>query len=120
MTPVPAFSRSHKQCRIFSRLLNPGNFRAAATVAPQIYHMRQGSLPQFQFEWHPAKQIVYVIDVEMGARTGRPTGNAIAHDVTDHGQAWNAVLIWTRGFHAGNEARSHNDSGKTVLLGVDS
>lgn len=105
---------------IFNRLLNPGNFLAAQTVAPQVYQMRQGSLPQFLFEWHPVKKIVYVIDIEMGERTGRVTGNAIAHNALDHGAAWNAVLVWCRGYHAGKEARSHNDSGKTVLLGLDS
>ena len=103
-----------------NRLLNPGNFRAAATVAPKVFHMRQGSLPQFRFEWHPVKQIVYVIDIAMGERTGRPTGNAIAHNIDNDGAAWNAVLIWCRGFKAGKDCRSHNDSGQTVLLGLDS
>ena len=91
----------------------------AAPVAPQIFHLRQGSLPQFRWEWHPAKQIVYLIDIEMGERTGRVVGNAIAHNIENEGAAWNAVLIWCRGYKAGKHGTSHNESGKTILLGVD-
>lgn len=100
-----------------ARFLSRGG---AAPVQPAIFKMRQSSLPQFGFEWHPGNKIVYVIDVEMGLRTGRATGNAIAFDVDTEGAAYNAMLIWCRGYKAAKDSRSHNDSGKTVLLGLDS
>lgn len=91
-------------------------------VQPLMFHMRapyRELVPYFRFEWHVKKQIVYVIDIVKGELTKRPVGNAIAYSVDTEGGAWNVVLIWCRGYMAAKEGRSHNDSGKIVLLGED-
>lgn len=89
-------------------------------MQPTIRHMKQPRLPDYRFEWHIAKQNVYVIDIAAGERSGRVVGNAIAFNIENEGAANNAVLIWCRGFFAGREALSHNDTGKLVLLGEHS
>lgn len=96
-----------------SLLLHGGSVAAQ----PGILHIKQPRLPEYRFEWHMVKRNVYVIDVAMGERTGRVAGNAIAFGVENEGAAYNAVLIWVRGYFAGRDAVSHNDSGKLVLLG---
>ena len=58
-----------------------------------------------RFEWHPKKKRVYMI------RLSDPTiGEPIAYDICDHGAAWNAVLIYLRGFREGEMRRLSNGS----------
>lgn len=61
-----------------------------------IFHVKTPTWPQFRFEWHPGKKIVYLI--RLGVEP--PIGEAIAYEVTDHGAAQNNVLIWLRGYRA--------------------
>jgi hypothetical protein len=62
-----------------------------------IYHLKTVSLPQYRFEWHPKKRIVYLIRVG----TKPEIGEAIAFNIETHGDAHNAVLIWSRGYAEG-------------------
>lgn len=84
-----------------------------------ICHMTQPGLPDFRFEWHPGKKIVYVINDAMGRRTGRVTANGIGWNVQTEGDANNAVLLWCRGYRACLLGMSHNESGKLSIFGVD-
>ncbi|MFO1081880.1 MAG: hypothetical protein U1E23_14775 [Reyranellaceae bacterium] len=62
-----------------------------------VYHIADPRLPQYRFEWHPKKRIVYL--VRLGAVP--LTGEAMAHHVETHGDAIRAVQTWARGFHEG-------------------
>lgn len=62
-----------------------------------IFHLRNPKLPQYRFEWHPKKRIVYLI--RLGAKP--EIGEAMALDIVTHGDAINAVAIWGRGFAEG-------------------
>jgi hypothetical protein len=58
-----------------------------------------------RFEWHPRKKRVYMI------RLSDPTiGEPIAFEINDHGAAWNAVLIYLRGYREGEVRRLGNGS----------
>jgi hypothetical protein len=59
-----------------------------------IYHITNAALKQFHFEWHPESKRVYV--VRLGGE--KQVGDPIAHDVENHGQAVNYVLVWCRGY----------------------
>lgn len=61
-----------------------------------IKYFSQPRLPEVRFEWHPGCQTVYVVHTKPGAQEADP----IAWSVKDHGAAWNAVLIWCRGYLA--------------------
>ncbi|MGE0154812.1 MAG: hypothetical protein AB7R90_19500 [Reyranellaceae bacterium] len=74
----------------------------------RILHVAAPSFPQFRFEWHAAKKIVYCADLR-----GKPViGNAIAHNVDNHGAAQNAVLIWLRGYRAAASERMLDHASK--------
>lgn len=60
----------------------------------RIEHFRQPQLPQLRWEWHPQKKTVYVIYAGATPEIGQP----IAMDIDNHGAAWNAVLIFVRGY----------------------
>lgn len=49
---------------------------------------------QFRFEWHPVKKKVYLVRVGVVPEIGE----AFAHEIENEGAAWNAVLIWMRGY----------------------
>jgi len=66
----------------------------ADTDVTQIKYFRQGRLPELRFEWHPSCGIMYVIQTKAGVQEADP----FAWSVKDHGAAWNAVLIWCRGY----------------------
>ena len=86
----------------------------------KIIHIKQGNLPRYRFEYHPRAKRVYVIDIYVGAKTGKPVGNLIAYHIETEAHANNAVLTWCRGYFVGKEDRSHNDQGKIVLIGEHS
>lgn len=58
------------------------------------FHVKNPNMPQFRFEWHPGKKIVYVIRLDVTPLIGE----AIAHDIENSGSAINAMLIWCRGY----------------------
>jgi hypothetical protein len=61
-----------------------------------MVHLATPTYPDFRFEWHPGKKIVYHARL-----TSRPViAEAIAHAVETHGAAYNVVLIWLRGYRA--------------------
>ena len=79
----------------FSEFLGRDPHPSAA--AKDIYGIRAPLLPQYRFEWHPKTRRVYLI------RTGTTPeiGEIIAFHIETHGDALNAVLIWSRGFREG-------------------
>jgi hypothetical protein len=58
----------------------------------QVYIIKTPSFPQFQFEWHPGVKRVYL------TRISPTIGEPIAFEITTHGAAQNAVLIFLRGY----------------------
>jgi hypothetical protein len=59
-----------------------------------VVAVRAPGFPQYRFEWHPQKRIVYLIMVG-----SKPLiGQAIAHHVETHGQAINTVNTFLRGW----------------------
>lgn len=67
------------------------------TAAGQaIYHMDVPTLGM-KFEWHTQQRVVY----RMVERNGHEEGDGIASDIETHGDAKNAVNIYTRGVRAG-------------------
>lgn len=60
----------------------------------KIIHIKAPNLPQFRFEWHPGIKKVYLIRVG----TSPEIGEMFAHEITTEGAAWNAVLIFLRGY----------------------
>lgn len=67
-----------------------------------IYHLSSRALPQFRFEWHPKKRIVYLILI---GREGEGA-QAIAHHAETHGHAWNYVNTFCRGYRMRDAERS--------------
>ncbi len=61
-----------------------------------ILHFTQARIPEVRFEWHPHTERVYAIQT----RVPMPQADPIAFDVKNHGTAWNAVLVWCRGYMA--------------------
>ena len=69
---------------------------------PRIRCFQQPSHPQFRFEWHPTKKhaqtnrpgVVYVIRVGTMPEHAEP----FAWEIENEGAAFNAVLIWLRGY----------------------
>lgn len=55
--------------------------------------------PEYRFEWHPQKRIVYLIRLAAVPLIGE----AMAFNIETHGDAINAVRIWLRGY---NEAKT--------------
>ncbi len=62
----------------------------------RVLHFKQPRIPELRFEWHPVCQIVYVVQVNTSVAQADP----FAWGVKNHGEAWNAVLIWCRGYIA--------------------
>lgn len=87
--------------------LPPGMFLGHAEM--KITHMRQPSVPQFRFEYHPFKKKVYLIRV--GAKP--EIGEVFAHDVETEAAAHNAVLIWLRGYRTA-KGEMWDDAGKLI------
>lgn len=77
-------------------LLPPG------TPEPPIYGFTPPEFPQFRFEWHRLKThaetqkpgVLYVIRVGTIPEHAEP----FAWEIETHGDAYNAVLIWLRGY----------------------
>lgn len=65
----------------------------------RIYHIKGAGVPDCRFEWHPGKQIVYRVTI---APEGHEVGDPIALNIENHGAAFNAVLIFARGYKAGS------------------
>jgi len=74
--------------------------------AARIYHLKIPTLPQYRFEYHPKLKKVYLI--RSGTET--PIGEPLAHDIENHGAAWNAVLIWSRGYREAERIRAIPDA----------
>lgn len=62
----------------------------------QIFHIKAPRFPQFRFEWHPSRRMVYLIRIGQQPEFGDP----IAENADDQGRAQMAVLIWLRGYRA--------------------
>jgi hypothetical protein len=65
-----------------------------AKVGDKILTLKTPTFPQFRFEWHPGVKRVYVVRVGVTPEIGE----AIAFEIADHGAAYNAVLIYLRGY----------------------
>lgn len=65
--------------------------------ARKIWHIKAPRTPQYRFEWHPQKRIVYLVRIGSVPEVAE----AMAFNIETHGDAHNAVLIWLRGFHEG-------------------
>lgn len=89
----------------------PGTPQPAFTTGPagpaapdlRVLHINQPAFPELRWEWHPVNQVVYVI------RTDTPAGEEVlaepfAWNITCSGDAWNAVLMWLRGYKHGKAA----------------
>ena len=74
--------------------------RMIAADPNRIYHIKQPSLPQYRFEYHPRVKKVYVIRV--GAVP--EVGEAFAFEIENQGAAYNAVLYWLRGYKEAERA----------------
>lgn len=68
-----------------------------ATLAGMVYVLHNPKMTHLRFEWHPAKEVVYMIrlDVPNGERL---VGEPIAYHIQDHGAAHNAMLVFFRGY----------------------
>ncbi len=62
----------------------------------EILHFKQPRMPEVRFEWHPVSQIVYVVQRHTKVIQADP----FAWGVKTHGDAWNAVLVFCRGYIA--------------------
>lgn len=62
-----------------------------------IYHIKAPLIPQYRFEWHPKSRKIYIIRIG----TTPEIAEALAFNIETHGDALNAVLIWSRGFREG-------------------
>lgn len=67
---------------------------ASLRLPDKIYHLKTKNWPQFRFEWHPGTKKIYLIRVG----TKPEIGEAFAHEIETEGAAWNATLIWLRGY----------------------
>lgn len=70
---------------------------ARVDTVDRIVHIKAGSRPEYRFEWHPRSRRVYLIRVGAVPQIGE----VLAFDISTHGDAVNAVLIWLRGFAEG-------------------
>lgn len=59
-----------------------------------IQHFKNAILG-LEFEWHPLTKKVYRIYIDS---SGQRHGEAIGHDVENHGAAWTTVLVYQRGY----------------------
>lgn len=62
----------------------------------RILHVEQPRIPELRFEWHPVTGVVYVCQ----KNTKVIQADAFAWTIWDSGAAWNAILIWCRGYIA--------------------
>ncbi len=62
----------------------------------KILHFKQARVPELRFEWHPVRDIVYVVQMDTKVIQADP----FAWGVETHGAAWNAVLVFCRGYIA--------------------
>lgn len=67
---------------------------SAARPGSQILHIKTPTFPQFRFEWHPETRRVYLMRENVKPLIGEP----IAFEITTHGDAFNAVQIYLRGY----------------------
>lgn len=62
-----------------------------------VYHIKQPNFPQYRFEWHPQSRKVYLI--RLGATP--LIGEILAEHAETHGDAFNFVQTFLRGFREG-------------------
>lgn len=63
----------------------------------RVFHLRSpAAFPHFRFEWHPGARRVYLIRLNVEPLMGEP----FAFEIDNEGAAWNAVLIFLRGYRA--------------------
>ncbi len=62
----------------------------------EILHFKQARIPELRFEWHPVSEIVYVVQTDTQLIQADP----FAWKIKTHGDAWNVVLVWCRGYIA--------------------
>lgn len=73
----------------------------------RVLHIKQPAFPQFRFEWHPQKRKVYLVrlgrlvDGVLVPNTGPLIGEILAEHAETHGDAFNFVQTWLRGFREG-------------------
>ena len=83
-------------------LNNDGRQKPSATgnVPGPIYAIQCASdlAGRYRFEWHPEAKTVYLIRLWVFPLMGDP----IAMNVLDHGAAFNAALVWCRGYREGS------------------
>lgn len=63
----------------------------------KVWNLSSPAFPQYRFEWHPQSRKVYLARL-----TSSPVvGEVLAFNIETHGDAINAVNIWTRGYREG-------------------
>jgi len=96
---------------------NGGWFNGRVTMhrgSDAITHLAYSRRPEFRWEWHSGKQIVYLIDIAMGERLGRVEGNAIAFNIDSKARAEQVVRIWCCGYVAGRDAKYRSDIASNI------
>lgn len=62
----------------------------------RVYHLKTPNYPQFRFEWHAGVKRVYIIRLGVEPLIGEP----FAFNIETEGDAWNAALMFLRGYRA--------------------
>ena len=71
-----------------------------APATGEIMQIKATTFPDLRFEWHPESKRVYVIRLGTTPEFAEP----FAFEIENSGTAHNAVLIWLRGYRAGQAA----------------
>lgn len=80
----------------------------------KILHLKTPNWPQFRFEYHPKIKKVYLIRVGIEPEIGQ----VFAHEIENEGQAWNAVLIFLRGYREARSEIEHDQRYKGPFAGA--
>lgn len=76
-------------------------------AAQAIFHIKAPTFPQFRFEWHSQKRKVYLVrlgrmvDGVLVAKDGPLVGEVIAEHAETHGDGFNFVQTFLRGYREG-------------------
>ena len=74
-----------------------------------IFHIKTPSWPQFRFEYHATKRKIFLIRVGVKPEIGE----VFAHNIDTEGAAYNAVMIWLRGYRTA-KGEMWDDAGKLI------
>src|SRR5262245_66526982 len=72
---------------------------AAPPHGARIFHIQSRSIPEFRWEYHADKKILYVVYRAL-VGVSHETAEAIAHNVPDNDAAANYARCWIAGYRA--------------------